>query len=163
MAETVRCTNCGTENIVDKDNKLCKECGKDLSKYVQNDEEYSKKIEKQIKKEQNSKNKNKSSIFSALAELISFLISACVISLLFALPIFVSILRMSYATSNDNALQQIFDFIQGTSSIIGVGIGLVAGLIITAFSRNDTKLKQIENNLEELQNQLQEKGFINEQ
>lgn len=44
MAETVRCTNCGTENIVDKDNKLCKECGKDLSKYVQ------KEVIKKIKK-----------------------------------------------------------------------------------------------------------------
>jgi len=32
--QMVGCPKCGTENIIDSNNKYCKECGKDLSKYI---------------------------------------------------------------------------------------------------------------------------------
>ena len=94
-------------------------------------------------------------LFKTLFELVSFLVPACVISALFVIPIDFLILGTLHDTPvGDNIYQQIYNYIQMTGGVLGLGIGVIAGMILTLVIRNTAHLNRIEEKITEIQEKL---------
>lgn len=95
--------------------------------------------------------------FEAIFEMISFLVVACVISVIFVSPLVFSIVEISYETtvgSDVNVFQKIFDYIRATGGILGLGIGVLAGFVVTFVIRNSSHLNRIEEKIMDIQEKL---------
>ena len=85
-------------------------------------------------------------------DLITFLIPACIISALFVIPLFSTITVVLHDSPNgENMLEQIYNYIQTTGGVLGLGIGLVLGFLLTYVIRNTAHLNRIEEKIAEIQ------------
>ena len=136
--ETIKCPKCGTE--CNKTEKFCGGCGTDLSKKVGT----------------NGAKKCVKNLFTSIIDFVSYIISSCIISVLFAIPLIMAIFALSESKSAENAYQQIYNSVNMTSVALGIGIGVVAALIVTFVIRTTAQLNRIEDKIEEIQNKIQE-------
>lgn len=161
MSDKKICPQCGTEcysNVV-----YCGNCGYKFEEFAQvaeQIEEAKKYREKNIEyKEYENKNDEPNFIIRLIQDLfdsVGFLISAAVISLLFIFAMYCGLQSVLDNIHTNNApFQVIYDLVASTSIVLGIGIGVIAGLTVTAFSRNNAKLKKIEKMLKEIQENIQ--------
>jgi len=152
--ETIKCPNCGIENNIDENNKFCKECGKNLSKYVLKKDNLKDEVQENIAAKENIVVKMVTTLFSNIFELVSFLISACIMSLVFIAPLVIAIIGMSDSLDSENVFQQIYNSVNMTSIALGIGIGVIAGLVVTATLRIKVQLNKIENKIAQIQKDI---------
>ena len=137
--EMIKCPKCGTE--CDKTERFCGNCGADLSRKLGN----------------NGAIKCVKSLFSSIIDFVSYIICSGIISALFVIPLIMAIFALSDSKEAENAFQQIYNSVNMTSVALGIGIGVVAALIVTFVIRNTAQLNRIEDKITEIQNNIQNK------
>lgn len=150
--ETIRCPKCGTENSTD--DKFCKECGKNLSKYIYNKNE---KLTKAL-------------MFPTIIEIIAYFILAAIIIFGIATTLAPSLDSCSFNTSTEgNVFQQIYDLTGNVGFLVEkVGNNLtfsffilssvLLGLITAFVLWSVFKFNRIERRIIETQEMINKKG-----
>ena len=134
--QKIKCKRCGTEN--DINDNFCGSCGAFLISKIENNMFFK--------------------AIMALFRLINFLICACILSAIFVAPLIFYIYAMWGSPEGENVFQQIYNYIGFSSGILGVGIGVVAGLVLTFAFQTVTKLNHIEDKIEEIQRNINKEG-----